>query len=67
MARGDGDDAVDAAHQLLGAARMFTTGKLDRLCLEIETRLREGHTITEEFALLRAALSHTGDTGNPPA
>ena len=59
IARDDIAVALDAAHQLLGAARMFSSGSLQALCLEIETRLRAGHAVTGEFALLRAALDRS--------
>jgi two-component system sensor histidine kinase BarA len=56
LARDDTAAALDAAHQLLGAARMFSSGSLQALCLRIETRLREGEPVAEQFAALGAAL-----------
>lgn len=39
---GDSDAAIDAAHQLLGVARVFTEGDLVDECLNVERVLRAG-------------------------
>jgi len=43
--------AVDAAHLLLGAARMFTRGSLDRHCQALESALRSGAVKEIQVAL----------------
>jgi two-component system sensor histidine kinase BarA len=42
VAAGDRAGGVEAAHQLLGVARMFTRGVLQEHCLALETALRDG-------------------------
>src|SRR5690606_38958095 len=59
----DADDralAADAAHQLLGVARLFTCGELADSCLELELALRDpdGDRVRQEIENL-AILMHT--------
>ena len=55
VAAADWDAGADAAHQLLGVARMFTHGALAERCLALETALRSGEGEPAQGALQRLA------------
>lgn len=61
IARGDGAAAADAAHQLLGAARMFTRGALEQRCAALEAALRAGEADAAQRAAQDLARQLPGD------
>ena len=56
------DTARDSAHQLLGAARLFTRGELEGWCLRLEAALRERRAaeIAEALERVQRALRDLG-------